>query len=287
MTKLLSTTAFALVASLAVPAAAQDNAAGTATTQQASTEACATNWTVVDADENGIISQEEATAAADTEFSRIDVNSDGIISVTEWKDCGDRTAYPGVPEGLDTAEAGLQSTDTTEMTASTDQTEADVEGMTTSPASDQAAADLEIEAPETTGSIAADQAGGMDWSEEDFTAADADQSGDVSQQEAAAASESRFGRGEGSLEERALFGSGNFARLDTNGDGMISSDEFSSRDTADLQGSIEARFGSIDADGNGEVSTEEWQAYRTDRFTQAQQETGQDPTVWVYYYYVL
>jgi Ca2+-binding EF-hand superfamily protein len=288
-----------------VPSFAQDKIGSTTGVQAqagtGSTQSCATSWTTVDADESGTISGEEASAATDAEFSRIDVNGDGTISVAEWKHCGDRAAYPGVPRGLQSAATGSDAVNENRMAASSDQVATDaspgVEGMTTSPASDQAKADLEIEVDEaggTTeesgqapGAAAFGEAEGVPpWSQAEFDAADADQSGDISEQEAAEADASRLHQAGGSAEVQARLGSAGFARLDSDGNGKITEDEFASRNQADVDAMADARFGKLDADGNGEVSRDEWTQHRGERFSQAQQSAGEEPTVWIYYYYV-
>jgi Ca2+-binding EF-hand superfamily protein len=258
----------------AVSAHAQDAAGQASSAQgQLAAQACATNWTAVDSDKNGKISEAEAQAATEAEFDRIDVDSNGTISVTEWKDCGDRSAYPGVPAGLDNLPREASSGAGEEP-----------EGMTTSPASAQAEADLQIDPPETTGSIGS--AGMSGWTDDDFTAADADKSGDLSAQEAASADRSRFDQSASDTEDSARMSSGAFAKLDADGDGMVSSDEFSSRDQAELRTGVEARFSTLDADGDNEVSREEFKNHRDQRFSEASQ-SDPEPTVWHYYYFVM
>jgi Ca2+-binding EF-hand superfamily protein len=272
MKPLLTTSALALVAAFATTAQAQDSSSQN---QQAiSDQACSQSWVKVDADENGTISKAEAEKAADTEFSRIDVNGDGSVSVTEWKDCGDRTAYPGVPDALDDFPSQASASESGE-------------GMTESPASDQAQADLEADVPETTGSISKDA---TSW-RHDFDAADTDQSGYLTPDEAAK-SEQRMHLDAASASDEADLRAGSdvFATLDSDGDGKLSTQEWSSGSKAEVgqNRGVEARYDTMDADGDGDVSRSEFKNYRGERYSAAEQTSGEVDAVPVriFYYYV-
>ena len=278
MKPLLITSGAALLAALAYPVAAQTSDAGN---PAQSREACAQNWTIVDSNKSGTISEAEANAATEADFTRIDVNGDGSVSVTEWKDCGDPTAYPG-NAGADPVPAGNPAETTAE----------DPQGPKTqatgqvSPASEQAAADLTVQPPETENSAVAELTGrtGLPWNEDDFPSAlDADKSGDISAEEAAQAERSAAGQAEPDEAAVRRLG-GTFARVDANGDGKLSTEEWSNRNSQTFNG----LFGRIDADGNDEISRDEWRLYRTEGYTRAATTGGgQEPTIWQYYYFVV
>lgn len=283
MTRLLSNTAFALVAGFTLPALAVDSPVK-------DPSACQLSWTTVDSDKSGTISEAEATAATEAEFVRIDVNGDGLVSVTEWKDCGDPAAYPGEPAPGNTPAAATDAsagTDTAaEPAAGSAETAIDAQGQV-SPASDQAAADLTVEPPETENSAVAELTGrtGLPWNEDDFPSAlDVDKSGDLSFDEAMEASRSGYDPAMGSEEDVARWSAGIFARSDANADSKLSAEEWSGRNEA----TINAAFARIDADANGEVSRDEWNRFRESRFdASAQAAAGEEPTLWIFYYNVM
>jgi IS1 family transposase len=75
-----------------------------------------------------------------------------------------------------------------------------------------------------------------------------------------------------------------FARVDANGDGKMSAEEWSNRN----QQTFDDLFGRVDADKNGEISRDEWRKYREGGYSRAAQGgEGQGPSIWRYYHFVL
>ena len=207
-------------------------------------EQCNQNWTTVDSDKSGTVSEDEAKAVADAAFARIDVDRNGTVSVTEWKDCGDPESYPG-----------------------------------------NAGAD-KVPASANTGSAAAsatrtDTAESAPWTADDFGSFDTDKSGDLSADEAAEASHSGGARQDD--EDAARRFGAMFSRVDENGDGKMSAEEWSNRN----QQTFNDLFARVDIDSNGEISRDEWKQYRDGGYTRAAGGEGQEPTIWRYYYFVV
>lgn len=114
----------------------------------------------------------------------------------------------------------------------------------------------------------------------DFAEFDLDTSGALSAQEAEQAAQA-----DGADEKSTLLSSYGFAQLDTNNDGMVSAQEWNQRGEANKKD----RFGMADKSGDQKVSETEFQEYLDERYSEAQKanKDEENPTVWVYYYYIL
>lgn len=263
MTRLLTTTAIGLIVAFTTQVQGQ-------TTQNPQTAQiggpCQEQWTAVDENTDGVISESEAQAAAQAEFSRIDMDGNGTISVQEWKDCAAPAAIPGgfarTDTGTGTVERAMPDSGT-EAGDTADQAMPEVEGQDQQQAANAA----------TAGDEAAEAWGG------EFEQMDADDSGDVSAEEAAQWSRSQAG-GEQQDEEAVRTQAARFAMLDRDGDATLTEQEWQQRD----QGDVEAKFGNIDQDGDGQVSETEWQQHRQQRFEQAQTAAHEEVDLWLFYY---
>jgi len=194
-------------------------------------------------------------------FTAVDSNGDGIVSTAEAT-----SASSSEFDRLDTDKSG--SISQSEWSSCSDM------AMSKS-ANDNAAAS-------TSGSD-----GSQPMSTDDqFSEADADQSGDVSRDEAATAAQSAYTGSTTGNQDQATTGDNEqaarnfgarFAMIDSDGDGTVSREEWNNRDNV----TIDTAFKRLDSDGNGEVSKSEYQEARN-----VDSGSGRQPvTIWYYYIY--
>lgn len=228
-------------------------------------KSCGKQWTIADTNNDLVLSREEAEASREMDFSRLDQDGDGQISQAEWAACSDMAlahqALRGIGGDQERGEAASNEQ------ASSAQQQAD-----------SAEADAR---PIINGLIVPDA-----------RVDDADQSGDLSREELvdsmrqkysaaseAARQEAREPAGE---EGQAWFSGAWFKLHDTNGDGRVSPEELTD---ADLEGASKRAFGRVDENGDGIISKDEFGKWMTTRYEAAQEKAtgGQPATVWHYY----
>lgn len=266
MKYLLSTAAVALaMATTGMPAAAQ---------QQAD---CSNTFKAVDANNDGKVSKQEANAAVTNEFNTIDSDGDGSISQSEWQNCGTQ-----IHTMMDTKRSNMQASDHAPMqNQQSDQQAGQQQTGQQQAKKGQQGQQSGSQGTATTGQSAStatlkEEGPPRPWTtDEQFSQADTDKSGDVSREEAAKATEKNYSKS-GSQEARAQqarASGARFAMIDSNGDGSISQQEWKNRDQAD----VEAFFARLDEDNNDKLSKSEYQQVRLGQ--------GQDEPVSVWYYY--
>jgi len=246
MKYLLSTAAVALAMATAGTRVAAQTAAQNAD--------CSNAFKAVDANDDGKVSNQEANAAVSNEFDAIDSDGNGTISQSEWQSCGTQ-----IHTMMDTKRSNMQASDHAPAKDGTSGSQ----GVATTGQS-ASTATLNEEGPPRP------------WTtDEQFSQADTDKSGDVSRDEAAQAAEKNYSKS-GSQEARAQQGRASgarFAMIDSDGNGAISQQEWNNRDQAD----IESFFARLDEDNNDKLSKSEYQQVRMGQ--------GQEEPVSVWYYY--
>lgn len=256
---------------------------------------CERNFTAVDENRDGRVNEQEASAALEKEFQRIDADGSGSISKSEWQNCGDARIHTM----MDATASELQAGDHAPMQnggQSGAQSSAQAGSQSGMQAGDQAASQSGTQPDsETSVESAVNQEGlPRTWiAEGQFSSADQDQDGRVTREEAAKAAEESFSQSDAQLDSQSDSQSGvspsqeqsaeqtarqsgsRFAMIDRNGDGMISQQEWTNRDEAN----VESLFDRLDQNDDDSLSQSEFQEARN------VPSSGEPVTVWYYYVY--
>lgn len=245
-----TTTAVALVTSLAFAGGAAAATGGTTTGAQA--DHCLRGFTMVDANNDGKVSKQEADMIVSQEFGAIDSNGDGSISQSEYDEC-QRAAdyYRDMPASV--AQNGDQA----------------------------------FEAADTNKDQKVDRQEYMKGAQQAYDSAQS--SGMESGSEPVAvlhryiwvvapeSSESEQGSQEPqqdmSKDEAAGHAASSFSALDSNGDDTLTKQEWQGsgqQGAGQKSSSTDKKFSSVDSDGNGKISKEEYKSARDKNFSDAQ-----------------
>lgn len=219
---------------------------------QSTPTVCDQPWIKVDGNEDGFVNRDEASQAIDQQFGQIDTDGNDEITKTEWVDCLSRNRDQ-VSAEADRSEENFASVDQNQ--------DGNIDAGEYREGAEQAFKQMG-----NAGSGASD-ASGNDASASDSAAAGGDQNPIIVLRRFVWLTPDEANNpgsiGDMSEDEIAGRSAANFSSLDSNGDGILDTQEWSQRSTASMsENHASARFDTMDSNASGSISRGEYAAAR-------------------------